>query len=145
MELSFLDPGWHAPANGRHEVTALTSDQIEQHKRALQRLVVRLRAEVSEERAQEANQRFRDLAGEVTDSVDEATAEEIGGLDHEMMRRHMEALRDAEAALQRIAEGRFGICADCGVGIEQKRLEAYPTATRCGECQRARESNGQSW
>ena len=45
----------------------------------------------------------------------------------------------AETALQRIADGSFGICAGCGTDIPFDRLQALPTtlwclgcATRCG-------------
>ena len=39
-----------------------------------------------------------------------------------------------EAALKRIAEGSYGVCAQCGDEIAPKRLEAQPTATRCIKC-----------
>jgi Prokaryotic dksA/traR C4-type zinc finger len=37
-------------------------------------------------------------------------------------------------ALRRIAEGTYGICAQCGADIDPKRLEALPIATRCILC-----------
>lgn len=43
-------------------------------------------------------------------------------------------LKEVEAALDKIADGTFGICEDCGYGIPIKRLEAYPNATLCIEC-----------
>ena len=42
-----------------------------------------------------------------------------------------------DAALQRIADGRFGLCADCGTELETARLHANPTALRCLACQTA--------
>ncbi len=39
------------------------------------------------------------------------------------------------AALDRVAEGMYGICCDCGEDIPAKRLEAVPGAIRCRSCQ----------
>jgi DnaK suppressor protein len=44
-------------------------------------------------------------------------------------------LGDIDAALERIQAGTYGICADCGVSIPPARLNAYPTAKRCIDCQ----------
>ena len=40
-----------------------------------------------------------------------------------------------DAALQRIADGSYGLCVDCGVAIATARLHANPTAMRCVGCQ----------
>ena len=39
-----------------------------------------------------------------------------------------------QGALRRIAEGSYGICAQCGAEIDPKRLKALPIATRCISC-----------
>jgi DnaK suppressor protein len=43
----------------------------------------------------------------------------------------------AEHARERIAEGGYGVCEDCGRKIAPERLEALPEATRCVSCQAA--------
>lgn len=48
-------------------------------------------------------------------------------------------LRDIEAALQRIDDGHYGQCIDCGTGITLARLQAQPAALRCIRCQEALE------
>jgi DnaK suppressor protein len=53
-------------------------------------------------------------------------------------------LRRVEAALQRIADGRWGECAECGRPIEPKRLEALPWAIRCTTCAEAREGGAKT-
>ena len=40
-----------------------------------------------------------------------------------------------DAALERIAQGLYGQCADCGAEIAPARLQAWPTALRCIACQ----------
>ncbi|WP_322993610.1 TraR/DksA family transcriptional regulator [Limnohabitans sp.] len=44
-------------------------------------------------------------------------------------------LGDIESALERIDAGTYGQCTDCGVTIPPARLNAYPTAKRCIDCQ----------
>jgi DnaK suppressor protein len=38
---------------------------------------------------------------------------------------------NVEVALQRLAEGNYGKCVDCGKDIPRERLEAIPEAIRC--------------
>jgi DnaK suppressor protein len=40
-----------------------------------------------------------------------------------------------DAALQRIADGVYGACVDCGAHIAEGRLKAAPEASRCIACQ----------
>ncbi len=44
-------------------------------------------------------------------------------------------LRAVDAALQRIANGTYGECTDCGTRIPAARLQAAPEAPRCIHCQ----------
>jgi DnaK suppressor protein len=39
-----------------------------------------------------------------------------------------------EAALERIEDGTYGICEECGVKIPKKRLNAIPFAAMCVKC-----------
>ena len=45
-----------------------------------------------------------------------------------------ESLDDVDKALERLAEGTYGICKRCGNPISEARLEAMPTARRCLDC-----------
>jgi DnaK suppressor protein len=51
-------------------------------------------------------------------------------------------LAEIDAALARIADGTFGLCASCGKPIAPERLEAVPYATLCIDDKRALESRG---
>ncbi len=48
-------------------------------------------------------------------------------------------LRTINAALQRMEEGVYGLCTDCGVEIPLARLQAAPEAARCISCQNKHE------
>jgi DnaK suppressor protein len=46
-----------------------------------------------------------------------------------------EVLREIKSALERIAEGTFGVCDKCGERMPSRRLEAVPWARFCVSCQ----------
>ena len=48
-------------------------------------------------------------------------------------RRELEIMR-IDAALQRIEDGEFGFCNNCGENIPLKRLEVSPSTPLCVEC-----------
>lgn len=52
-----------------------------------------------------------------------------------------EELEEVEDALESIEKGEYGICKNCGKQIDQKRLEAYPTAQYCVDCKEDIESS----
>ena len=54
-------------------------------------------------------------------------------------RRDLDELRQVKAALQRLDEGTYGDCADCGEPIALGRLMVQPAALCCAPCQAARE------
>jgi len=49
-------------------------------------------------------------------------------------------LREIDIALERMASGTYGMCEECGQPIAPERLEAFPSATTCIECQQRREA-----
>jgi DnaK suppressor protein len=75
------------------------------------------------------------LAGEVQDIGEQSVADLLVDLDLANVDRHIEEIRDVEAALLRIAGLTYGVCTDCGGDIVYERLNAYPTAKRCARCQ----------
>lgn len=53
--------------------------------------------------------------------------------------RNLLFMKKVEKAKQRILNGTFGECEECGSEISQKRLLARPTATLCINCQEHKE------
>ena len=121
-------------------MAALTSSQID-------RLVKQLKADyqvlLDEVRSELENsgdqQRFALLNQEPGDSGDESLANALADFNVARFDRHIQALRDIEAALQRVRNGEYGSCTDCSDDIGFDRLQAYPTAKRCIVCQEKRE------
>ena len=52
-----------------------------------------------------------------------------------LMDRLEENLQQVEAALQRIDQGVYGVCTQCGENISAERLMALPYAENCIACQ----------
>ncbi|WP_336981318.1 TraR/DksA family transcriptional regulator [Altererythrobacter fulvus] len=63
-------------------------------------------------------------------AIDLADDEALAGVDT-VLRNEIMATR---AALQRIEDGTYGTCANCGDDISEMRLKALPTATLCINC-----------
>lgn len=57
---------------------------------------------------------------------------ELGISLSEMRNRRRQMIDDA---LLRVEDGSYGVCAECGVEISEKRLAAVPFAKLCVECQ----------
>ncbi len=78
------------------------------------------------EMAAEHDVRASDARAQATTEINEEFA----------MNEHETAeLAAIDAALERLAQGLYGQCSDCGVDIPLERLQAYPMALRCIGCQ----------
>lgn len=121
-------------------MSALTQPQLDQLTTKLKEEYQVLLREVRSELENSGNQhRIELLNNEPGDSGDESMANALSDFNLTILDRHIDGLRDIEAALQRIRNGEYGVCTDCGVDIVFPRLQAYPTAKRCIGCQEIRE------
>ena len=76
---------------------------------------------------------------EVRDTTDDATAAQGTSESLQEDAIESETLTQVEDALQRIEDGTYGKCSDCGRPIEPARLEAVPWAVYCLEDQAKRD------
>ena len=76
---------------------------------------------------------------EVRDTTDDATAAQGTSESLQEDAIESETLIQVEDALQRIEDGTYGKCSDCGRPIEPARLEAVPWAAYCLEDQAKRD------
>jgi RNA polymerase-binding protein DksA len=94
-----------------------------------------MRKQIHEELLTSDNEQYVKLAEQVHDSGDESIADLLSDVDIILVDRMIKELRLIESALERIAEGGYGICQECGTEIEHARLDAEPEALRCLPCQ----------
>jgi DnaK suppressor protein len=64
-------------------------------------------------------------------------------IDYALLNMQIERLREVEGALDRLEEGTYGVCEDCGAAIKLERLRVLPFTTYCVQCQERREQMGQ--
>lgn len=114
---------------------ALTPEQTKELKATVEQRSAALRAEVAGDLGRMREDRLRDLAGAAPDPGDESVASLISDLDQAEATRDLSELRMLDAARQRIAEGSYGTCIECGQDIGFARLRANPGAERCITCQ----------
>ena len=82
-----------------------------------------------------------DETGEETSDqhlADTATAMRDRELDYGLTENEEDLLLAIDGALQRIEDGTYGICSNCGKPIGEERLEALPWADTCIDCAKLR-------
>ncbi len=80
----------------------------------------------------EDQQRRLESARDVGDQALMDLERELGISLMEMRNRRRQSI---DEAITRLNDGTYGICADCGVEVSEKRLQAVPFAKLCVECQ----------
>lgn len=80
----------------------------------------------------EDQQRRLESARDVGDQALMDLDRELGISLMEMRNRRRQAI---DEALNRLRDGTYGMCAECGIEISEKRLQAVPFAKLCVECQ----------
>ena len=98
-----------------------------------------LLAELREDAARTRDQPYAEHAGIAPDAGDESVATLIADLEQADLTRDLDEFRALEAARDRLAEGGYGMCIDCGNDIGYERLKASPAALRCIQCQERHE------
>jgi DnaK suppressor protein len=72
------------------------------------------------------------MAEDATAAFDQAAA-------FSLRRGTVRTLEQVDEALERMAEGTYGVCARCGEEIDFARLKAIPQATLCMSCRKLAE------
>ncbi len=75
------------------------------------------------------------------DAIDEVTRAAERELAIRNLDRESNLMKNVRAALRRIDDGTFGVCAHCEEDISPKRLAAVPWAPFCIKCQEAADRN----
>ncbi len=117
----------------------LTPEQVARLRAMIDERHEALSAEIHRDAARARDETYGELAGPVTDSGDKATADLISDLDSAELNRDLDEFRQLETAQDRLADGSYGICVECGGEIDFERLLAQPAALRCLDCQRVHE------
>ncbi len=98
------------------------------------KLLQRRESLLGQVQAAEAYSRERD-AEATQDPADMAANAYTKELLMSMSGNDRQLLQSIDTALERIGDGGYGKCANCGQPIHEKRLEAVPWARHCMRCQ----------
>jgi len=128
-----------SPLAAKPKESTKEREDRERRRQVLQQMLMRKRQEILKEiegslgqSLIEDKQRRLESARDVGDQALMDLDRELGISLMEMRNRRRQAI---DEALTRLSEGTYGICAECGVEICERRLEAVPFAKLCVECQ----------
>lgn len=112
---------------------------MKQNFEAVKKVLLQRKQELEQELSQLSSQKFSD--GQVEDPGDQALSSTMESLKISLQDTERQELARIVQALQKIEDGTYGICMDCGQPISERRLSSYPNAARCISCQEAFEEN----
>lgn len=95
-----------------------------------QRLLAR-EQELTDEISRFGDEARESRSAEVEDPIDQVTSAENKATAFQESTLAAQTLNQVRAALQRIGDGTYGTCIDCGRAIEPARLEAVPWTPYC--------------
>jgi DnaK suppressor protein len=113
----------------------LSQDKLVHFKTALRDRGQQLRGEIRDTLERSSEETHVRVAEQARDLEDDSFSNLVVDLNLAEIERDADELRRINSALKRAADGRYGICEDCGANIPTARLEAEPTALRCVQCQ----------
>ena len=93
--------------------------------------------ELENELAELASEKFP--TDQVLDPGDQALTSSLEALRSSLQNNEFEEYTRIVLALEKIEDGSYGICIECGDDINERRLRSYPNAARCVACQEAYE------
>jgi DnaK suppressor protein len=100
-----------------------------------------------EERRREIQEKLRAIReempsyqDEVRDTEEQSVTDFAQEMDFALMEMKAQTLIRIDEALQRVDQGTYGTCDECGQEIAEARLKAVPFALLCLECQEREET-----
>lgn len=109
----------------------LSHEQLAELRQKIEAERSRLRQDIREELTRTDDEQHATLAGQVHDAGEESVADMLTEINTAVLGNSIKALREVEAAQQRLREGTYGTCEECGEAIPFLRLQAYPAARLC--------------
>ena len=125
------------------EKRPLTKEELEQVKKRLLERKKELLNEIADILEKEAKEEYQELIDAIREEGDIASAELQESTILALAEMRAKEVEQIDAAIERIENGQYGVCIDCGDWITPARLEALPYALRCKECQEKAEKLGE--
>jgi DnaK suppressor protein len=98
-------------------------------------MLVKMREELVQEIGRRTKATTEAGAQDIGDILDSVSEERTRELDMILTDREKRKLHQIDDAIDRIDEGTYGQCEECGVKVPKARLKVLPFAKFCVECQ----------
>jgi DnaK suppressor protein len=122
---------------------ALMTESEQARNERLRRLLLQKREEILKESKKEIKKQIsgenRQFVETVLDDGDLAVVDVSEEINLKQLTAHRQMLLKIDLALNKLREGSYGICEECGGEIEEGRLKVLPFAVCCRDCQEMRE------
>ncbi len=82
-----------------------------------------------------------DQGGSFPDPTDRASMESDRNFELRIRDRERRLISKIKDAIDRLEQGTYGICEECGEEISEERLEARPVTTLCIDCKKKQEND----
>ncbi len=115
-----------------------TERQAEVKERLLSRKQ-RLWLEVKQQLKTSIGDGYQEMLATARDEEDQASVSLLAETQLSLLGPKRQELEAIEEALQRLENGSYGQCENCGLAIEPRRLEIMPETPLCRNCQSLRE------
>jgi DnaK suppressor protein len=106
---------------------------------ALRRMLEERRTEI-QLKLREIREEIPSYQDEVRDSEEQSVTDFAQEMDFALMEMKAQTLIRIDEALQRVEQGTYGTCDECGQDIASARLSAVPFALLCVQCQEREEA-----
>ena len=102
---------------------------------SIKKILIKMREQLLKDINQNLKAERDEFNKDIGDFYDYADTERGRQLSHLLSGREREKLNAIEEALEKIEEGTYGICEECGKKINRERLKIMPFAKYCVSCQ----------
>jgi len=103
--------------------------------KSLKDMLLRMREELVRDIARRSKPSTEGLMPDIGDILDSVSEERTRELDMILTDREKKKLLQIDDSLDRIEDGSYGLCEECGVKIPKGRLKVMLFAKYCVECQ----------
>lgn len=103
--------------------------------KSIKDMLLRMREDLVREIARRSKATTEGTTPDIGDILDSVSEERTRELDMILTDREKKKLSQIDDSIDRIEDGTYGMCEECGVKIPKARLKVMPFAKYCVECQ----------
>jgi DnaK suppressor protein len=102
--------------------------------KSIKEVLIKMRDDLIRDITRRLKETSKNINEDIGDDIDSCFQERAREFDLLLSKREKEKLRLIEEALDKIEEGTYGTCEECGGKIPKGRMKAMPFALYCVDC-----------